>query len=162
LVFIVQDYSLLHVSIPIPYTTQIIKNNTASNEQTNKQPTKTKTTTKTMKLNQATAAAAFLSVSTATLASSSAASTSSYDELKDKVEPLLASRPKHYLHRMLQGFSDECFADWLDTESYPASNDVSCPEALTVVGDTVTMDFNACDASFREACTADNGKLERR
>jgi len=110
-----------------------------------------------MKLNQATAAVAFLSVSTATLASSSAASTSSYDELKDKVEPLLASRPKHYLHRMLQGFSDECFADWLDTESYPASNDVSCPEALTVVGDTVTMDFNACDASFREACTADNG-----
>lgn len=114
-----------------------------------------------MKLNQATAAAAFLSVSTATLASSSAVSTSSYDELKDKVEPLLASRPKHYLHRMLQ-VSDECIADWLDTESYPASNDVSCPEALTVVGDTATIDLNACDASFREACTADNGKLERR
>jgi hypothetical protein len=115
-----------------------------------------------MKLNQATAAVAFLSVSTATLASSSAASTSSYDELKDKVETLLASRPKHYLHRMLQGFSDECIADMIDTESYPASNDVSCPEALSIVGDTATIDLNACDASFREACTADNGKLERR
>jgi hypothetical protein len=56
-----------------------------------------------MKLNQATAAAFLF----ATLASSSLA-TSSHEELKEMIAPLLASKPDHYLrsHRMLQSSYD--------------------------------------------------------
>jgi hypothetical protein len=114
-----------------------------------------------MKLNQETAAS-FLSVSAATLSSSSSssvASTSTYDKLKDKIAPLLASRPERYLHRMLQEVSDQCIADMFDAESRPTFNNVTCPEAVTMVENIITFDYNACEASFREACTVDNGKL---
>jgi len=55
---------------------------------------------------------------------------------------------------MLQELSDECKDTWFYSEIE------KCPVSQTVVENTITVDYNACDASFREACTADNGKLE--
>jgi hypothetical protein len=78
--------------------------------------------------------------------------------LKDKIAPLLASKPNHYFHRMLQGLSDECMFDPDSRPKYNSDN-VPCPEAVTMEENTITVDRNTCETSFREACTVDNGKL---
>ena len=106
-----------------------------------------------MKLNQATTTAvAFLSIATTTFASSA-----SHGELKDKIAPLLVSRPNRYLlrNRMLQSRS-ECVADYNALRCQSVSN--------ATVGETTTfgvLDASPCNVSFlTEARAADYGKFE--
>ena len=121
-----------------------------------------------MKLNQA-VFAAFVSATFAS--SSSAASVSSHEELKEKIAPLLASNHYH-LHRMLQELTDQCMSD-IETPFFTFVNAIDeCAlaqtETATVTGgDTATLtvdsNYSACDSSlFTEACTADKGKLDCR
>jgi hypothetical protein len=130
----------------------------------------TKTTTTTMKLNQATAAA-FLSVSTATLVSSSlVASTAPYDKLKDKIASLSLFHPSPIFytytgHRMLQEFSDQCLTDLkagvptFQNAVVDAQKQDGC--ALVLDQTTLWIDFSTCGSSlFAEACTEDKGKLD--
>jgi hypothetical protein len=130
-----------------------------------------------MKLNQATAAA-FLSVSTATLASSSSlvASTAPYDKLKDKIASLSLLHPRSPIfytytgHRMLQEFSDQCSTD-LEAGVPTFENAVvdaveGCALAQSTTQEdtasvTAEINFSACGSSlFAEACTEDKGKLD--
>jgi hypothetical protein len=121
-----------------------------------------------MKLNQAVSAAF---VSATFTSSSSAASVSSHEELKDKIAPLLASN-HHHLHRMLQELTDQCMSD-TKTPFFTFINAMQeCALAQTETafpmgGDTATVtvdtNYSACDSSlFTEACTADKGKLDCR
>jgi hypothetical protein len=110
-----------------------------------------------MKLNQATTAIAFLSTATAT---ATLALSSSLGELKDKIAPLLASRPNRYLlrNRMLQ-FSDECIDDAFNALNF--FNALSICASRTQEGDTGVYDYSPCDVSLlEEACSADNGKFK--
>ena len=115
-----------------------------------------------MKLNQA--AAAVLSTA---LASSSAASPSARDELKDKIAPLFASRSIRYLlrNRMLQSSGDECVQAMIDDEVNGAlptyDNATNACASETVVGNTIIRDLDDCDvALLTEACAADSRKFE--
>jgi hypothetical protein len=112
-----------------------------------------------MKLNQATTTAvAFLSIATTTFASSA-----SHGELKDKIAPLLVSRPNRYLlrNRMLQ-LSDACIADYFNTPLPNFLDAIEACSSMTQEGDTTFVhDYSPCDVSvLQEACSADNGKFK--
>jgi hypothetical protein len=120
-----------------------------------------------MKLNQATTTAvAFLSTATATAtATATLASSSSLGELKDKIAPLLTSRPNRYLlrNRMLQS-SDACLADYfnnfLPTYINKLFYDHKCVSETQAGDTTFVFDYSPCATYSLETCDAYNGKFK--